>query len=58
MNPLMIVTLIESVFSALEGLCAHLVSTGVIPADHPAATQVADAKSALADAKAIAAVQP
>ena len=58
MNPLMIVTLIESCFAALEGLCGHLISSGVIPADHPVAQQVADAKSALADAKAIAAVQP
>ena len=51
MNPLMIVTLIESVFAALEGLCGHLITTGVIPADHPAVAAVATAKQAVADAK-------
>jgi hypothetical protein len=58
MNPLMIVTLIESVFAALEGLCGHLVDSGVIPADHPAVAQVAQAKQAVADTKAAAATQP
>jgi hypothetical protein len=58
MNPLMIVTLIETVFSALEGLCAHLVSSGAIPADHPAVAQVAQAKLAVIDAKVDAKLKP
>jgi predicted Rossmann-fold nucleotide-binding protein len=58
MNPLMIVTLIESVFAALEQLCAHLVSSGAIPADHPAVAQVAQTKLAVIDAKVASTAKP
>jgi hypothetical protein len=58
MNPLAIITLIEECFSALEGLCAHLVSSGAIPADHPAVTKVAQTKLAVIDAKVAAAAKP
>jgi hypothetical protein len=58
MNPMMIVTLVETVFSLLANVVKSLVDAGVIPVDHPAVAQTAQAKLAVIDAKTTAAIQP
>jgi hypothetical protein len=58
MNPLAIITLVETVFTLLENVVKSLVDAGVIPTDHPAVAQTAQAKLAVIDAKTTAAVKP
>lgn len=55
MNPMAIITLIETVFTLLENVVKSLLDAGVIPSGHPAVAQTANAKQAVADAKTQAA---
>ena len=55
MNPLAIITLVETVFGLLENVVKSLVDSGVISGTHSAVAQTADAKQAVADAKTQAA---